>query len=106
VVRPARVTEIFPSPWRMACWSTTHMESFPILAALLFPAASGSATAIDVAGNVWLTGQTNSIQTTANAFQKTAVSTVCAMEDPSPFQRWDGIRCGPARSGKWTSVST
>jgi uncharacterized protein (TIGR03437 family) len=75
------------------------MQSGSILAGLLFAAplfsaASGSATAIDVAGNVWRTGQTNSIQTTANAFQKTAVSTtVCAMEDLSPFQGPTPVYC-------------
>jgi hypothetical protein len=64
-----------------------------LFGAPLFPAASGSATAIDVAGNVWRTGQTNSIQTTVNAFQKTAASTVCAMEDPSPFQGPTPVYC-------------
>ena len=74
------------------------MRSAPILAALLFaaplfPAASGRATVIDVGGNVWRTGQTNSIQTTVNAFQKTAVSTVCAMEDLSPFEGPAPVYC-------------
>ncbi len=48
---------------------------------------------IDVAGNVWRTGQSNSIQTTANAFQKTAASNVCAMEDLSPFQGSTPVYC-------------
>ncbi|HYL77392.1 MAG TPA: SBBP repeat-containing protein [Bryobacteraceae bacterium] len=74
------------------------MQFVPILASLLvaaplFSAASRSMTAIDVAGNVWRTGQTNSIQTTATAFQKTAVSTVCAMENLSPFQGTTPVYC-------------
>jgi len=51
----------------------------------LFPAAGGSATAIDCAGN-GRTGPTNFAPTTATAFQKTAVSSICATEDLSPFQ--------------------
>jgi uncharacterized protein (TIGR03437 family) len=64
-----------------------------LFAAPLFSAASGNTTAIDVAGNVWRTGQTNSIQTTAKAFQKTAVSTVCAMENLSPLQGTTPVYC-------------
>ena len=84
--------------WHMACWYGIRMQSGSILAALifaapLFSAASGSATAIDVAGNLWRTGQTNSIQTTPNAFQKNAVSTVCAMENLSPFQGTTPVYC-------------
>jgi len=72
------------------------MSSVRVLAALLFaaplfPAAGGGSTAIDSAGNVWLTGASNSISTTATAFQKTAASTVCATEDLSPFQAPDFI---------------
>lgn len=74
------------------------MRFAPVLAALLFcaslfAAASGGTTAIDSAGNVWRTGQTNFVQTTATAFQKTAVSTVCAMEDLSPFQGPTPLYC-------------
>jgi uncharacterized protein (TIGR03437 family) len=64
-----------------------------LLASPLFPAAGGGTTAIDGAGNVWRTGQTNVVPTTATAFQKTAVSTVCAMEDLSPFQGPTPVYC-------------
>jgi uncharacterized protein (TIGR03437 family) len=74
------------------------MDSLPVFAALLFasplfPAARGGATAIDSAGNVWLTGQTNYILTTPTAFQKTAVSNVCGTQDLSPFQGPTAIMC-------------
>jgi uncharacterized protein (TIGR03437 family) len=77
------------------------MRSSPIFAALLFaaplfPAAGGGTTAIDSAGNVWQTGQSNVIQTTATAFQKTGVSTVCATEDLSPFQGPSTVYCSHA----------
>jgi uncharacterized protein (TIGR03437 family) len=77
------------------------MDSFPVFAALLFasplfPAARGGATAIDSAGNVWLTGQTNYILTTPTAFQKTAVSNVCGTQDLSPFQAPTAIMCAHA----------
>src|SRR5580692_7468598 len=82
----------------MARWSGICMQSGSIFVALLFAAplfagASGSTTVIDAAGNVWRTGQTNSIQTTANAFQKAAASTVCATEDLSPFQGPTPVYC-------------
>ena len=77
------------------------MDSLPVFAALLFasplfPAARGGATAIDSAGNVWLTGQTNYLPTTATAFQKTAVSNVCGTQDLSPFQAPTAIMCAHA----------
>jgi len=59
----------------------------------LFPAAAGGTTAIDTAGNVWRTGQINFLLTTANAFQKTAVSTVCGTQDLSPFQGPTALYC-------------
>ncbi|HLK68006.1 MAG TPA: SBBP repeat-containing protein [Bryobacteraceae bacterium] len=59
----------------------------------LFGAAAGGTTTIDSAGNVWRTGQTNFVQTTATAFQKTAVSTVCTTEDLSPFQGPTPVYC-------------
>ena len=73
--------------------SSVRVFAALLFAAPLFPAAGGGATAIDSAGNVWLTGQSNSIPTTATAFQKTAASTVCATEDLSPFQPPDPIYC-------------
>src|ERR1700722_5818705 len=86
------------SVWPMARWCGICMQSGSIFVALLFAAplfaaASGSTTVIDVSGNVWRTGQTNSIQTTANAFQKAAASTVCATEDLSPFQGPTPVYC-------------
>jgi uncharacterized protein (TIGR03437 family) len=74
------------------------MTSVPVFAALLFaaplfPAAGGGTTAIDSAGNVWRTGQNIFVATTATAFQKTAVSTVCGTEDLSPFQPLHVVYC-------------
>ncbi len=54
-----------------------------IIARPLFPAASGYTTAIDNAGNVWRTGEANTVMTTATAFQKTAVPSVCGTENLS-----------------------
>ncbi|HSB18172.1 MAG TPA: SBBP repeat-containing protein [Bryobacteraceae bacterium] len=69
-------------------WPASFLPVFSalLLVTPLFAAAGGGATVIDSAGNVWRTGQANLIETTATAFQKTAVSSVCATENPSPFQ--------------------
>ena len=73
--------------------SSVRVFTALLFAAPLFSAAGGGATTIDNAGNVWLTGQTNGISTTAAAFQKTAAFTVCGTEDLSPFQPPDSIYC-------------
>jgi uncharacterized protein (TIGR03437 family) len=67
-----------------------------LVAARLFAAASASPTAIDNAGNVWLTGSTSFILTTGSAFQKTATSQVCGEQDLSPFQGPTAIYCAHA----------
>lgn len=64
-----------------------------IFAHPLFPAASGNTIAIDSTGNVWRTGETNPLTTTATAFQKTAASSVCGMENLSPFQDPTPLYC-------------
>jgi uncharacterized protein (TIGR03437 family) len=62
------------------------MRFVPLLvAARLFAAAGSGTTAIDNAGNVWLTGSTNFILTTATAFEKTETSQLCAVQNLSPF---------------------
>jgi hypothetical protein len=70
-----------------------HLFAVLLFAAPLFPAAVSGTTVIDRAGNVWQTGQTNFVQTTETAFQKTAVSNVCATEDLSPFQGPTPVYC-------------
>jgi hypothetical protein len=52
-----------------------------LVAARLFAAAGSGTTAIDNAGNVWLTGSTNFILTTATAFEKTETSQLCAVQN-------------------------
>ena len=64
-----------------------------LFAAPLFAAAAGGATAIDSAGNVWLTGSTNFILTTPTAFQKTATSQLCGTQNLSPFSQETFIYC-------------
>lgn len=67
-----------------------------LLAAPLFSATSGSRVAIDTAGNVWQTGGTASVLTTANAFQKSASSLPCATQQLSPFDQPTAVPCGHA----------
>jgi uncharacterized protein (TIGR03437 family) len=70
------------------------MRFAPLLFAVsLFASAGGSPTVIDPAGNVWQTGQTNVLQTTPTAFQKTATAQVCATQTISPFQPSTTIDC-------------
>jgi uncharacterized protein (TIGR03437 family) len=74
------------------------MRSGTFLAVLLaatplFAASRGSATVIDRSGNVWITGASNTLQTTANAFQKTAAATVCGTQTLSPFVGSTAINC-------------
>jgi uncharacterized protein (TIGR03437 family) len=74
------------------------MRFVPVFAALLsaaplFAAASGASTAIDSAGNVWLTGQTNFMLTTPTAFQKTATSNLCGTQNLSPFSQPSYFYC-------------
>jgi uncharacterized protein (TIGR03437 family) len=74
------------------------MRFVPVFAALLFAAplfaaAAGGTTAIDSAGNVWLTGSTNFMLTTPTAFQKTATSELCGTQDISPFSQETFIYC-------------
>ena len=64
-----------------------------LFAVPLFGAAGGGTTVIDAAGNVWQTGQTNVLQTTPTAFQKTATSLACATQTISPFQPSTTIDC-------------
>src|SRR5579863_2572675 len=77
------------------------MKTVPVFTSLLlvtplFPAASNGTAAIDSAGNVWRTGRDSFIATTANAFQKTAVSSVCATQQLSPFVQPTAISCDHA----------
>jgi hypothetical protein len=65
-----------------------RLVAFPaalILARPLFPAAGGDTIAIDNAGKIWRTGEASTVIPTATAFQKTAVSSVCAAENLSPL---------------------
>jgi uncharacterized protein (TIGR03437 family) len=64
-----------------------------LLAAPLFAAAGSGTTAIDSAGNVWRAGDDIFILATANAFQKSAVSTVCATQQISPFDQPTAVYC-------------
>ena len=59
-------------------------------------AATGSNVAIDGAGNIWSTGQSLPVALTANAFQKTQVSTVCGTQQLSPFVTATAVYCSHA----------
>ena len=78
-------------------WSLTCMRFAPLLFAVpLFAAAGGGTAVIDNAGNVWRTGQSINLVTTATAFQKTATSQVCGVENLSPFQSPVPLSCSHA----------
>src|SRR5579871_5671164 len=67
------------------------------LVAIVYPlAASGSATAIDSAGNVWMTGAALTIATTPDAFQRSGVSSACASQQLSPFVGVTTVYCAHA----------
>jgi len=55
--------------------------------------ANGSTLAIDNYGNIWRTGQTSSLTTTANAYQSSAVTTACATQQLSPFDQPTTVYC-------------
>jgi uncharacterized protein (TIGR03437 family) len=61
--------------------------------ARLFAAAGGSNSAIDVFGNVWVTGGTDFVATTPAAFQKTAAQLSCGSQTISPFAQPTTINC-------------
>jgi uncharacterized protein (TIGR03437 family) len=67
-----------------------------LLAAPLFSAVSTGTTTIDSSGHVWRTGNTNFILASANGFQKTAISQVCATYQLSPFSQVVSINCNHA----------
>ncbi|HUB81719.1 MAG TPA: SBBP repeat-containing protein [Bryobacteraceae bacterium] len=74
------------------------------LAVQLFAAAGGSTVLIDKTGNVWRTGQSNTLVTTATAFQETAVSEVCGTENLTPFQSPVPLNCSHAYLTKQDSA--
>jgi hypothetical protein len=63
-------------------------------------AASGTTTATDLRGNVWKTGAGLTVGVTANAFQKTQVSSVCATQQISPFDQPTSVYCPHASATK------
>jgi uncharacterized protein (TIGR03437 family) len=63
-------------------------------------AAGGGTTVIDSGGNVWQTGSSRSLMTTATAFQKAGASTVCGTENLSPFLPPDAVYCEHAYLSK------
>jgi uncharacterized protein (TIGR03437 family) len=70
------------------------MRFAPLLfAAPLFAAAGGGTVLIDNAGNVWTTGQTSFLLTTATAFQKTATFQLCGTQTLTPFGPTTFIDC-------------
>ena len=60
---------------------------------LLFAASSGSTSAIDASGNVWTTGTTTFLLTTATAFQKSAIQQSCGTQRLTPFDPATSILC-------------
>lgn len=71
-----------------------------IVTVLLFTgpafAATNGSVVLDSAGNVWRTGRDTFVVTTANAFQKTAASSVCATQQLSPFDTPTAVSCSHA----------
>lgn len=59
-------------------------------------AATGNYIAGDAQGNIWWTGHGLPVALTANAYQKTTASTVCATQDLSPFQPPTSVYCNHA----------
>ena len=64
------------------------------------PRPGGGTTVIDAAGNVWRTGATGFLLTTATAFQKTAGFGVCGTQNVSPFQPPSTLSCNHAYLSK------
>ncbi|HUE05200.1 MAG TPA: SBBP repeat-containing protein [Bryobacteraceae bacterium] len=59
-------------------------------------AATGNNIAVDGQGNTWWIGQNLPVAVSANAYQKTEVSTTCASQDLSPFQPPTNVPCAHA----------
>ncbi|HEX3747490.1 MAG TPA: SBBP repeat-containing protein [Bryobacteraceae bacterium] len=64
-----------------------------LFAVPVFAAAGGSLSLIDAAGNLWRTGQTSFVATTATAFQKGETSLACGTQTLSPFDTPTAIGC-------------
>lgn len=76
------------------------MKVIIVLVYLVFsaaaPAATRSTLAVDGQGNIWRTGQNLPVALTANAFQKTATASVCAIQQLSPFEPPASVYCSHA----------
>jgi hypothetical protein len=66
-------------------------------------AASNSSVAIDTGGNIWQTGRGPLTIVTPNAFQKTAIASVCGSQQHSPFDAPTPLPCGHAWITKYDS---
>jgi len=76
------------------------MKALSVLVFVVFGGSAGAATgsniAVDGAGNTWWTGQGLPVALTANAYQKTEASTVCATQQLSPFVAPTAVYCSHA----------